>query len=77
MNDIQKSLLSLLGGFNVIFSILTPIMLSILIIKVYDFKDVIFISSTFSESLLVIVGILSSVYRSINVGIIPLLKRDK
>ena len=69
MNNLLKALLSLLGGFNVIFSILSPIALVIILVQFYSMKNL--------GILLYIVGLCATIYRAIEIGWLPILKGNK
>jgi hypothetical protein len=61
MNKFKKVLLAILGAIDVVASILTPILLVLVFVKVFGFNS-------FGSYLLYTVGILSGFYKSIKVG---------
>lgn len=63
MNKLLKIFLSILGAVEIVFSIFIPFALSLTIITVIGFQG-------FYSMVLLIAGILSSLYRALRVGII-------
>lgn len=63
MNKFLKIILSILGAVEVVFSIFIPIAISIILINITGFQG-------FSSNVLLIAGILSSLYRAIRIGIL-------
>lgn len=61
MNKLIKVILSILGAVNVVFSIFVPIAVSLISIRFFGFDRL-------WSNLLLITGMLSSLYRAINVG---------
>ena len=61
MNRFMKALIATLGGINVVFSIFVPIAVSLLVIKSWDL-------SGFGSFLIMLIAILSSIYRAIKIG---------
>ena len=62
MNKLNKIILATLGGVNTVFSLVAPIFVMLLIIRVYP------ISQT-NQLILTLVGILSSLYRGLSLWI--------
>ena len=63
MNKFVKFLLAILGAVEVVFSIFIPIAMSLILINVIGFNP-------FQGTVLIIAGILSSLYRGIRIGFI-------
>ena len=63
MNKFIKFILAVLAAIEVVFSIFIPIAISLILINTFGFTE------SYSQVLL-IVGILSSLYRSIRIGFI-------
>lgn len=61
MNKFVKFLIALFGGIEVAFSIFIPIGISLLVIKVFGFMG-------FYSVILLIAGMVASLFRAINVG---------
>ena len=60
-----KVIVAILGGADAVFNIATPILLALLIINVMGFG---LWYSTWNGAFLLIVGILSTIYRAIKIG---------
>jgi len=58
MNKFLKIFVALLGGFDVLFSILLPILVVLLVINTL-------LLSTFEQALIILIGCLSTLYRGI------------
>jgi hypothetical protein len=63
MNKLFKVIISILGAINVVFSIFIPIAVALLSIKFFGFQGI-------WSNILLVAGILSSIYKGINVGFI-------
>ena len=63
MNKLLKIFLSILGAVEVVFSIFIPFALSLLILQIVGFQG-------FYSFVLLLAGILSSLYRAIKIGIL-------
>lgn len=61
MNKFMKALIATLGGMNVVFSIFIPIAVSLLVIKSWNLTG-------FGSGLIILIAILSSIYRAIKIG---------
>jgi len=63
MNRLVKIFIALMGGVNVMFSIFVPIGLVFLIITNFDLSQQ-------AQTTLLLVGLISTLYRAIDVGIL-------
>ena len=63
MNKFLKVIVAFLGGINVVFEIFLPIALILTIISIVNFNS-------FSIWLLIIIGILSTIYRAIKFWVV-------
>jgi len=61
MNKLLKVFITIFGATNAVFSMFIPIALSLLSISYFGFEG-------FTSSILIATGIISSLYRAINIG---------
>jgi len=62
MNKFLKILVAILGGVNTVFNIFVPIAVALISISFFDL-------TSFSNVLIMLVGILSTIYRAVEVFI--------
>ncbi len=62
MNNIFKVIIAVLGAINTVFGIFIPIAIALIIVKFYPLIGV------FSQNIVIVAGILSSLYKAINIA---------
>ena len=63
MNKLFKIIIALMGGVNVMFSIFVPIGLTLLLLVIFDLSQQ-------TQTTLLLIGLISTLYRAIDVGLL-------